>query len=99
MRIVTAGAGELPTDAGRVFSSLNGVVIAQPVAAQDVPAVLHVVVAGLAQEGQGLQQESAVVRRMGIMAGGAVTRSDGRMYVRLREALLVMALKAEAGCF
>jgi len=73
------------------------VVIAKTVSAQDMFAVLLVVVAALAKVRKGLQQEGAVVRGMGIVTGSALPCCDGRMHVRPGEHFLVVALIAETG--
>lgn len=96
---MAAGAAQLPPYARRVFSSPDGVVAAKAVAAEDMPAVLLVVVAGLAEGREGLDQQCAVVGSMGIVARGAIPGRHRRMDVRLCEHVLVMALEAQFGDF
>jgi hypothetical protein len=70
-------------------------IVAEPIAAEDMLSAGPVRMAILTDEGDRLVQETGHIGRVGIMAGQAIASRNGGMDVLLRECGLVVAHKTE----
>jgi len=95
MRIMAAGTSQFLSLAGGVKMSHDRMIVAEPVASEDVLPVGLVGMAVLADHSDLLGQEPGRVRCMGIMAGQAIAARKGKMDILLRELGLVVARKTE----
>jgi hypothetical protein len=97
MRIVAAGAPQFLSLAGRIKFSHDGMIITEPIPAEDMLSIGLVGMAILAEQAYLLGQETRNVRSMGIMAGQAIAASYRRMDDGFRKSGLVMALETKIG--
>ena len=92
---MATGTSQFLSLAGGVKMSHDRMIVAEPVASEDVLPVGLVGMAVLADHADLLGQEPGRVRCMRIMAGKAIAARKGRMDVLLREFGLVVAHKTE----
>jgi hypothetical protein len=91
MRIMAAGTSQFLSLAGGVQMSHDRMIVAEPIASEDVLSIGLVGMAILADQADLLGQEPGRVRCMGIMAGQAIAAHEGRMDMLLRKFGLVVA--------
>ena len=94
MRIVAAGASQFLSLAGRIKLSHDGMIITEPIPAEDMLSIGLVGMAILAEQAYLLRQETRNVRCMGIMAGQTIAAGHRGMDNGFRKIGLVMALEA-----